>query len=164
MQDGVKGALPLYRGAVDALRSIVREEGRRALYAGLTPALVGSGAAWGAYFFSYDRAKKRYTRQQSGRAAPGAQAERLGPAMHLAAAAEAGAVVCLLTNPIWVAKTRLQLQRAAVGPAGAVVGPACGAEYSGFVDCLVKVARCEGVRGLYKGLLPSLLLVSARAA
>ena len=33
VQDGA-GALPLYKGTVDAMRSIFREEGWRALYAG----------------------------------------------------------------------------------------------------------------------------------
>jgi solute carrier family 25 (mitochondrial folate transporter), member 32 len=43
VQDGVRGALPLYRGVADAVGSIVRQEGWRSLYAGLTPALIGAG-------------------------------------------------------------------------------------------------------------------------
>lgn len=43
MQDGVRGALPLYHGVSDAMSSMVRQEGWRSLYAGLTPALVGAG-------------------------------------------------------------------------------------------------------------------------
>lgn len=34
VQDGIKGTLPLYRGTLDAARSIVRQEGYQALYAG----------------------------------------------------------------------------------------------------------------------------------
>ena len=74
--------------------------------------------------------------------------------------------VCLVTNPIWVIKTRLQLQR---GPGPAVsprlrqtvthlrsnAGP-----YRGFVHAVRQTAKEEGFRGFYKGLLPSLLLVS----
>lgn len=73
--------------------------------------------------------------------------------------------VCCVTNPIWVIKTRLQLQR---GPGPAVsprlrqtatylrgnAGP-----YRGFVHAVRQIAKEEGMRGFYKGLLPSLLLV-----
>ena len=77
--------------------------------AGLTPALAGSGIAWGVYFYAYNRAKQRYQRLQQrsasgsggGRAGPagGGSAsqppQRLGAGMHLLSAAEAGAVVRL---------------------------------------------------------------------
>ena len=84
---------------------------------------------------------------------PGAE---LPPAAHLAAAAEAGAAVAVLTNPIWVAKTRLQLQRRP-GAAGA---PADAARYTGLTHALRSIVADEGVRGLYRGLGPSLALVS----
>lgn len=150
----------------------------------MTPALLGSGLAWGIYFFAYNTAKERY-HHWTGQA-------KLSPALHLISAAEAGSIVCLVTNPVWVVKTRLQLQKhtlaAAAGKAAAaataagapgvappssallrgvgasvprpLLGGAGAAPYRGFVDCFVQVARTEGVRGLYKGLLPSLLLVS----
>jgi solute carrier family 25 folate transporter 32 len=130
--------------------------------AGLAPSLVGSGVAWGVYFYAYNAAKARYRR------AGAAPAEvRLSTAQHMRAAAEAGAIVCLATNPLWVAKTRLQLQQRVALTGGTVAGAARGAAaaaapgaYAGLADCLVTIARTEGVRGLYKGLLPSMLLVS----
>lgn len=172
--------------------------------AGITPALIGSGVAWGTYFLTYNAAKQRWVRSTGN--------SHLGPSVHLLCAAEAGALVCFVTNPIWVVKTRLQLQmRERInlqvprqqlneierGIAGGVhrglwsriirgrgtgVNPlsmdvvAAGDKsfllkstpllksvphrYSGFFDCLATVARTEGLAGLYKGLLPSLLLVS----
>ena len=120
------------------------------MYAGLSPALAGGTLAWGLYFACYNRAKARYARWLD---APEAQ---LPPAAHLVAAAEAGATVAVLTNPIWVAKTRLQLQRRP-GAAGA---PADGARYTGLAHALRRIAADEGVRGLYRGLGPSLALVS----
>lgn len=366
VQDGLPGS-SAYRGALNAASTIVREEGLRGLYAGLTPALLGSGLAWGIYFFSYDRAKVRWTRwleereaatagapagasvpapgaaprstdagasssqaaiseepldettreigfqlglqppvedadvdpraregalarhprrravrgaggegaakavpEESEGAGPGARAgagagagrsepfvesqsstgvsssgrggepsarppiaSTASPLVHLAAAVEAGITVALLTNPIWVVKTRMQLQKppkdlfvglekrlvvgSAKGPwgfsakellarflrggaatgaaeagamggvggaggmgAGASVGPrllsrfppllglaplsapaaAPPRVYRGFFHALGTIAREEGVRGLYRGLAPSLVLVS----
>ncbi|KAL0290199.1 UNVERIFIED_CONTAM: Folate transporter 1, chloroplastic, partial [Sesamum radiatum] len=49
---------------------------------------------------SYSKAKQRYLRSR----------EELSPGLHLASAAEAGGLVCFCTNPIWLVKTRLQLQ------------------------------------------------------
>lgn len=62
--------------------------------------------------------------------------------------------VCLLTNPIWLIKTRMQLQSKAAAAAGAV-------PYKGLWDALVQIGRTEGLRGYYKGLGPSLVLVGA---
>ncbi len=135
--------LQLYSGTMDAVRSIIRDEGWRALYSGLASALVGSGMAWGLYFFAYNHAKQRYQRNEG--------QQRLSPALNLLSAAEAGFFTTFATNPIWVAKTRLQLQRNGVTAPG---------QYSGFLHCLVQISTKEGVAGLYKGLLPSLLLVS----
>lgn len=42
-QDGLQNVLPSYRGTVHAIRSIVQQEGWQALYAGLSPALLGAG-------------------------------------------------------------------------------------------------------------------------
>lgn len=185
---------------MDAIRSIVREEGWRALYAGITPALIGSGVAWGIYFFAYNTAKDRYKRLTG--------QTNVGPLLHLASAAEAGSLVCFVTNPIWVVKTRLQLQRTQLqhptsfqtaqqqntvsksataalsfNNQAANSTPAVAKEvastamktpipspqsiprpiqphYTGFLDCLTQIAHKEGLRGLYKGLLPSLFLVS----
>ena len=81
--------------------------------------------------------------------------------------------VCLLTNPIWVVKTRLQLQRvsrmksaSAAASRGAAARRAglrasVTSPYRGFADAVGQIAREEGFRGFYRGLLPSLLLVSA---
>jgi len=78
--------------------------------------------------------------------------------MNLASAAEAGALVCFLTNPVWVIKTRLQLQRAsAPAAASGFGGPS---PYRGFADAIRCIAREEGLAGFYRGLGPSLLLVS----
>lgn len=121
------------------------------------PSIIGSTVAWGSYFWAYDIAK-RTVRQRTGQ-------QQLGAVSHLTCAAAAGTFVSILTNPIWVVKTRLQVQsrRQSIGIKNDFHGsngrPAI-VPYAGFLDCLVQISRKEGIRGLYKGLLPSLFLVS----
>ena len=155
VQDGVDRRAAAYRGTVHAFRTVARQEGARGFYAGVVPAVVGSTVSWGVYFTCYNNAKARYRREHD--------LEHLPSHLHLASAAEAGLVVSIATNPIWVVKTRLQLQKKtdAASPetrrarSGTAVRP-----YRGFVDALAQIARNEGVAGLYKGLGPSVFLVS----
>ena len=39
-----------YTGVLNAVKTIVREEGFLSLYQGLTPAILGNAASWGLYF------------------------------------------------------------------------------------------------------------------
>ncbi|KAG2499591.1 hypothetical protein HYH03_002532 [Edaphochlamys debaryana] len=155
VQDGATLALPQYKNAFDAARSVLKQEGWKALYKGLTPALIGSGVSWAAYFAIYEAVKAWHCRWQD--------KDRLSPGWNMASAAQAGAMVCLLTNPIWLVKTRLQLQRiplanAAASAAGAATRGVL--PYNGFLDAMVRIGREEGLKGYYKGLAPSLLLTT----
>lgn len=53
-----------------------------------------------------------------------------------------GLVVTTAMNPMDVVSTRLYSQKVVNGK---------GVLYTGVVDCLVKTARAEGIRGFYKG-------------
>ncbi|GMN29306.1 hypothetical protein TIFTF001_002389 [Ficus carica] len=139
VNDGRVSNLPTYKNTAHAIFTIARSEAR--LYAGFSPAVVGSTVSWALYFFFYDRAKQRYSRNRE---------EKLSPGHHLASAAEAGALVCLCTNPIWLVKTRLQLQNPLHQTR----------PYSGFYDALRTIMREEGWIALYKGIVPGLFLVS----
>lgn len=72
----------------------------------------------------------------------------LGPSMHMLAAAQAGVLTLVMTNPIWVVKTRLCLQYD--GPKDVPVLKDSINRYRGMVDGLTKIYKYEGVRGLYK--------------
>lgn len=168
VQDGAGVALPQYKGPIDAIRTIMRTEGWRSFYKGLTPALIGSGVAWAAYFYVYEAVKGWHCRWQG--------KERLSTGWNMLSAAQAGATVCLMTNPIWLIKTRLQLQRAqplasaAAAAASQLAGAAAPAvrptplQYRGFLDALMRIGREEGIRGYYKGLGPSLVLQTTHGA
>lgn len=66
----------------------------------------------------------------------------LGPALHMTAAAEAGILTLIMTNPVWVVKTRLCLQFEKSNDPNK--------SYSGMWDAFRKIYGAEGVRGLYK--------------
>ncbi|KAK9165431.1 hypothetical protein Scep_000622 [Stephania cephalantha] len=145
VNDGRATSLPLYKNTAQAIFAIARAEGLKGLYAGLYPAVLGSSISWGLYFFFYGRAKERYSKGRT---------EKLSAGMHLISAAEAGALVCLFTNPVWLVKTRLQLQT-----------PLQQSQpYSGFHDALRTIVKEEGWRALYRGLGPSLLLQVSHGA
>ncbi|KAJ6989929.1 folate transporter 1, chloroplastic isoform X1 [Populus alba] len=141
VDDGRVVNLPTYKNTAHAILNIARLEGLKGLYAGFFPAVLGSTVSWGLYFFFYSRAKQRYSKNRD---------EKLSPGLHLASAAEAGALVCFCTNPIWLVKTRLQLQNPLHQTR----------RYSGLYDALKTIMREEGWRALYKGIVPSLFLVS----
>ncbi|RSH85743.1 hypothetical protein EHS25_003884 [Saitozyma podzolica] len=127
----------LGRAVYGALQDAVKVDGWRGLYRGLIPNLVGGASSWGLYFLFYNMIKKQMQlRDPNGKTTSG---------QHLLAAAEASAVTSMLTNPIWVVKTRVFATAAKDQMA-----------YRGLWDGLRSVYRTEGIRGLYKGSLLTL--------
>lgn len=74
--------------------------------------------------------------------------------VHLCAAALAGLVTGTATNPIWLVKTRLQLDKENSGIGGRT------RQYKNSLDCVRQVVRQEGIKGLYRGLSASYLGVT----
>ena len=143
--------LPHYAGLVDALRKIVRIEGWRGLYGGLTPNIVGNTASWGVYMLAYNRSKDRL-------------AERgfSGSSLYITAATVAGALTTMLLHPVFMVKTRLQLQLNA-SPQQQLSGLVPVAQrdnYAGTFNAVRRMVAEEGVSTLYRGIGPSMLLVS----
>jgi solute carrier family 25 (mitochondrial folate transporter), member 32 len=183
VQDGVTVAVR-YRTIGGAMGDIWRSDGARGFYRGLVAAMWGSGLSWGLYFYFYESSKRRIlengtplpwllrTGGGSSSASPPAPPRKLSAAEHMYAAWEGGTLTCFVTNPLWLVKTRMQLQTNALKSAAASVsvGAAASASssgagagpvpYRGLVDALGRIVREEGVRGLYKGLVPALFLTS----
>jgi hypothetical protein len=70
----------------------------------------------------------------------------LGPTLHMVAAAQAGILTLIMTNPIWVVKTRLCLQYSDMDKTRLPEST----RYLGMMDALSKIYYNEGIRGLYK--------------
>ncbi|KAI1101428.1 mitochondrial carrier [Jackrogersella minutella] len=133
---------------IQILRDVHRLEGWRALFKGLGPNLIGVVPARSINFYAYGTGKRAYS-QWSG-ASPD------NPAVHLASAVTAGITTGTATNPIWLVKTRLQLDKNNAERKGDV-----GARrYRNSWDCIKQVMRDEGPRGFFKGLSASYLGVT----
>lgn len=89
---------PLYRPL--SRRTLLVEEGFAGLYRGLGPNLVGVIPARSIYFFSYGTTKEWLTRSF----------ELTGTTVSFLAGVVAGVAVVTTTQPIWLVKTRMQLQ------------------------------------------------------
>ncbi|KAH9711234.1 Folate transporter 1 [Citrus sinensis] len=131
VNDGRVSNLPTYKSTAHAILTISRSEGLRGLYAGFSPAVLGSTLSWGLYFFFYGRAKQRYSKNGK---------EKLNPGHHLASSAEAGALVSALLPFLSLGKAEVQ----SISPR--------------IDDALTTIMKEEGWSGLYKGIVPSLFL------
>ncbi|CAD6902505.1 unnamed protein product [Tilletia controversa] len=138
------------------LRQIAVEEGPRALFKGLGPTLVGVIPARSINFYAYGNGKRVFAeRFNNGRETP---------LVHLSAAAVAGVVTATATNPIWVVKTRLQLEASRSKP-GSGVSAATAAATSvprplNSFQLTLSIMRSDGIKGMYKGLSASYLGVA----
>ncbi|KAI9851050.1 MAG: hypothetical protein M1838_004576 [Thelocarpon superellum] len=136
------------RETVQILVSIHRTEGWRALFKGLGPNLTGVVPARAVNFYAYGNGKRLLSKHFN----HGDEAAWV----HLCAAANAGIITGTVTNPIWLVKTRLQLDRSHAEQPGSVAPR----RYQNSWDCTRQVVRHEGIRGLYRGLSASYLGVS----
>jgi len=207
-------------------RGVIKHEGYKGLYRGLTPALIGSAASWGGFFILYEELKlqllqrkrqsaatllsqqQSYTSLASNTSASsdGGQYEiskdmhvdeeidintnitqqskeekvTLGPLEHFSASCLAGACMVVCTNPIWLIKTRLQLQNSKLhqqlstpSAASTVVSSTTTTAaaqqlpkqhvkppYRGLIHAAYTIVKEEGILALYKGSIPAMMLVS----
>ncbi|CAG8447673.1 6990_t:CDS:2, partial [Acaulospora morrowiae] len=89
----------------------------------------------------YDRIKRRMSKEGG--------TVKLTAVQHLTASAQAGIITAFVTNPLWVVKTRMCAT--SQNDLGA---------YKGLLDGLYRIARYEGIRGLYRGMIPAMFGVS----
>lgn len=170
-----------YEGTWDCAAKVARKEGWLALYNGLTSGVVGVGVSSAIYFWWYFLLK-RIVLRRTGTSA-------LSSGLNMLVAAVAGVINITMTSPIWVVNLRMTIQhqqQAAAGAGAAGAGAAGGAArgaarvagegqeqgggqgegqgkgraYTGIVDALQRIVAEEGLVGLYRGFLPSLILVS----
>ncbi|KIS66599.1 uncharacterized protein UMAG_05588 [Mycosarcoma maydis] len=141
---------------IGALNEIVKADGWKGLYRGLSPNVAGNSASWGLYFLWYTMIKERMSASNSSLDAATGEPKKLSAAQHLLAASESGAITALMTNPIWVVKTRMFTTPRSLAPntastAATATTRAPPEVYRGLWHGLISIYRTEGIRGWYKG-------------
>lgn len=148
-----RAALYHLTDTLQILRSVYRTEGPRALFKGLGPNLIGVVPARSISFYVYGNGKRLMAEYWNG--------GREAAWVHLSAGVAAGVATSTATNPIWMVKTRLQLDKnvaaAAASSAGGSTAATTHRKYRNSADCIRQIVRDEGIRGLYKGMSASYL-------
>lgn len=171
----------LRTGVLHEIWEVIKNEGWTGLYRGLLPSLVGTACSQGVYYYFYQifrseaEARARRSKKLNG------EDGSVGMWTSLIVAALAGCANVLITNPIWVVVTRMQTQKqnkypttakkddlalrddselssfnlAASNPTGS---PAKGRFGAG--DIVKDLYKESGVLGFWKGVLPTLIMVS----
>ena len=143
-----RSALLHFNETFQILFSVHRIEGWRALFKGLGPNLIGVVPARAINFYTYGNGKRIISDNFNN----GQETAWV----HLTAAATAGVVTGTATNPIWLVKTRLQLDKSRAERTGSPLTR----QYHNSLDCVMQTVRSEGIRGLYRGLSASYLGVT----
>ncbi|VDK84321.1 unnamed protein product [Dibothriocephalus latus] len=141
---GAVNTRPRSARMIGTLSEVYKARGLLGLYQGITPNLLGAASAWGLYFFIYGAMKDH--------AQEGDPSRKLKKMEYLGYAYLSGCLVLSLTNPIWVVKTRMCLQYETLATQRVPTLTTWGN--------LVSLWRMEGIKGLYRGFVPSLVGMS----
>jgi hypothetical protein len=122
------------------IRTIYQSEGCLALWKGLGPTIVGVAPSRAMNFGTYHWVKEHLAQFTYNK--------KENAWIHLISASCAGVISSTITNPLWMIKTRLQLQSDLKLSTG---------NYKNAFQCLTALVRHEGLRSLYCGLSASYL-------
>ena len=134
-----------FSGVSQALRQTYKVEGLMALYRGALISVSGSVLSWGIYMFAY-----KYLLHLG---STGSMSNSIY--FDYTASLSASVFCAICTNPLWLVKTRMQLQDRTVKNQ---------TYYRGFFHGTREVIKSEGIIALYRGLLSQILLSVPTAA
>ncbi|KAL9656947.1 hypothetical protein ABK040_007038 [Willaertia magna] len=136
---------------ISSLKQTFQKEGIHGLFRGLIPNIAGIFPSRAIYFATYSGTKEFMSSFMS----PDS------PIVHIISAAACGVVVPTIMNPMFLIKTRIQLERYNKGSTN--VGTVGTPGYTSYTDCIKRIYRDEGIRAFYKGLTASFLGIAETA-
>lgn len=175
-------AQKVQRGTIQEILKVIKTEGWGGLYRGLRPSLLGTACSQGVYYYFYQLLKNEAEARARNSVKLGNAGASVGMLTSLVIAALAGCANVLLTNPIWVIVTRMQTQaqvkrsQIAANSENArssryVAVPSIDSATTsspnsspsttdqGALDTVKDLYKEAGVRGFWKGVLPTLIMV-----
>lgn len=160
----VQGKVKVYDGMSSFIKHTYRSQGPAGFFVGLTPAVVGIAPYMGLNFALFE-AFKNIAHSPLLRLPNGGNGETRTsdkPAKKIASLLKnglsgglAGGISKLVVYPLDTVKKRLQVQTLA--NTMSVTGPVFAMpKYTGIVDCMQVIHSNEGLKGFYKGIVPTL--------
>ncbi|KAH7865602.1 hypothetical protein Vadar_008779 [Vaccinium darrowii] len=143
-QKGLSPELLKYKGPIHCARLIIREEGLLGLWAGAAPTVMRNGTNQAAMFTAKNAFDVILWKKQEG------DGKILQPWQSMISGFLAGTAGPVCTGPFDVVKTRLMAQSRS---------PSVELKYKGMVHAIRTIYKEEGLRALWKGLLPRLMRI-----
>jgi solute carrier family 25 (mitochondrial citrate transporter), member 1 len=129
-------------GPLHAVVTIARTEGITALWNGVGPTILRNGTNQMCLFWAKSNLDRIYWGKHEG------DGHKLSPLQSMMSGFSAACLGPVATGPFDVVKTRLMGQEKSGN-----------LRYKGFLHALVTIAREEGIRAMWKGLLPRLMRI-----
>ena len=129
---------PHYRSSLDCMKTVYKLHGLNGSYSGLKITLLREATTFATYFGTYEYMVSKMK-------PAGGSVEDLSVWQLLLAGGIAGYAYWLPWYPVDALKSMLQ--------ADSLANP----RYKGILDCIAQTVKAQGVRGLYRGLLPCAL-------
>lgn len=126
-----------YNGSLDVIKKLLATEGPRGFYKGTLTPLVGVGACVSVQFSVNEYMKRYYDKRLNG--------QPMSIIDYFVCGGVAGFANGFLASPIEHIRIRLQTQTGN------------SKNFNGPLDCAKKIYQTDGIKGIYKGLVPTLI-------
>ena len=146
-----------YSNAFNGIKKIIQHEKIKSLWIGCTPNILRATLITSTQIPSYYFAKQSFSKLLN--------LKQNDFSLHFISSLFSATAASLVTAPVDVVKTRLvnmkKQQQHNVKNISSTTSSAVmnnkNIVYNGPIDCIVKILKIEGIRGLYKGLVPTLV-------
>jgi len=142
---------------LEVAKFIIENEGFNMLYRGLIPVVSTIGATNFVYFFSFNFGKLLLVHYKK---IAGVGDLNFSVVEYTFLSTLAGIVTVFMTAPLWVANTRLKMGQSSSSDHKFESNSSKAKKTVGLFHMMFNIAQTEGIRSLWDGTIPSLILVS----